>query len=98
MPFVLPPETFSPICWREIPAYVVGQKKFVARPQSHAVHLYNEMWRRHKLDKNRRYPATSVLNILRRHAGIENLDTEAPPSILSLTARRITQSLFRRAA
>jgi hypothetical protein len=95
---VLPQHTFSPIDWREIPKYVTGRKTFAIPANSHAVHLYNEMWRRHKLDKNRRYPRSSVLNILRRHAGITNLDTELPPSILSLTVRRISQSLFRRAA
>jgi hypothetical protein len=75
-----------------------GRKTFTVPDNSHAVHLYNEMWRRHHLDKHRLYPANSVLNVLRRHAGIETLDTELPPSILSLTTRRIAQTLFRRAA
>jgi len=96
--YVLPQHTFSPIDWREIPKYVTGRKIFSIPHNSHSVHLYNEMWRRHNLDKNRRYPGSSVLNILRRHAGIENLDTELPPSILSIAARRISQTLFRRAA
>ncbi|HEY2414343.1 MAG TPA: capsular polysaccharide synthesis protein [Pirellulaceae bacterium] len=96
--YVLPQHTFSPIDWREIPKFVTGRKTFAIPENSHAVHLYNEMWRRHHLDKHRRYPANSILNILRRHAGIETLDTELPPSILSLTTRRIAQTIFRRAA
>jgi hypothetical protein len=68
MSFVLPKETFSPIVWRDVPDYVRGTKHFVPSPQSHAVHLYNEMWRRNSLDKWSRYPQSSVLNVLYRYA------------------------------
>jgi hypothetical protein len=96
--YVLPQHTFSPIDWREIPKYVTGRKTFDIPENSYAVHLYNEMWRRHKLDKHRRYPANSVLNVLRRHAGIESLDTELPPSFLLRAGNALSRTLFRRAA
>jgi hypothetical protein len=97
---VLPPHTFSPIDWREIPRHVRGRKVFTIPTQSHAVHLYNEMWRRHKLDKWRQYPASSVLNILRRHAEINDIDTELPASYLSRAIAMFGQAIFaqRRAA
>jgi hypothetical protein len=68
MSYVLPEETFSPIFWRDVPDYVNGLKRFEPTPRSYAVHLYNEMWRRNKLDKWRRYPRTSVVNVLYRYA------------------------------
>ncbi len=66
MSYVLPTETFSPIVWRDIPDYVKGLKQFAPSTHSYAVHLYNEMWRRSRLDKWRRYPPNSVLNVLCR--------------------------------
>ena len=68
MSYVLPSETFSPIFWRDVPDYVMGIKHFVPSPRSYAVHLYNEMWRRNRLEKWQRYPTSSVLNVLCRHA------------------------------
>jgi capsular polysaccharide synthesis protein len=79
MPYVLPKETFSPIVWRDVPAYAQGEKLFAPSTHSYAVHLYNEMWRRNRLDKWRQYPPNSVLNVLRRHAqGVDEFDCGAP--------------------
>ena len=84
MKYVLQPETFSPIPWNEIPNHILGRKTFRPSMRSFAVHLYNEMWRRNNLDKWRRYPSTSALNVLRRYSGIpeESGTDEEPASIL----------------
>jgi Glycosyltransferase sugar-binding region containing DXD motif len=70
MHFVLPAEVFSPIVWHELPAYVRGKKRFQPLERSHAVHLYHEMWRRKKLNKWVRHGRHSVVEILKRHAGM----------------------------
>jgi hypothetical protein len=94
MSYVLRSETFSPIHWREIPNYVTARKTFVIPETSHGVHLYNEMWRRKKLDKWRRYSANSVLNILRRHVRIDDLDTELPPSLFARASASLWRSIW----
>ena len=80
MSFVLPKETFSPITWRDVPDYVRGRKLFEPPAKSYAVHLYNEMWRRNKLDKWKRYPPSSVLNVLRRYAKLGDEEYSVPAS------------------
>jgi hypothetical protein len=87
--YVLPPHTFSPIHWKEIPPFVRGRRPFSVPKNSHAVHLYNEMWRRNRLDKHRGFHPNSVVHILRRHAGIEGIAPELPRSLLLRTATRI---------
>jgi hypothetical protein len=84
MSYVLRPETFSPIAWHDVPDYILGRKNYRPSTKSYGVHLYNEMWRRNNLDKWRRYPSTSALNVLRRYAGLpeeQGADSE-PMSIL----------------
>lgn len=90
--YVLPQRTFSPIDWREIPKYVTGRKTFAIPTNSHAVHLYNEMWRRHHLDKHRRYPTTSILNILRRHSHTDDIDAQLLPSLVSRIAALVRRA------
>lgn len=63
--YILPEDTFAPIDWREVTTYVEGRRDFVPTARSRAVHLFHEMWRRNNLDKWRRYPSSSVLNVLR---------------------------------
>lgn len=92
--YVLPQHTFSPIPWREIPQQVTGRKRFTIPAESHGVHLYNEMWRRNRLDKWRRYPSTSVLNILRRHAHIEEPPPEPRLSLLDRLRTTLAQFLL----
>jgi hypothetical protein len=81
MSYVLPPETFSPIMWNEVPDYVRGEKLYTPGPRSYAVHLYNEMWRRNNLDKWGTYPPNSALNVLRKLAGVENEKPIARPTV-----------------
>ncbi len=76
--YVLDPVHFSPILWHEIPRYVRGKRVYVASPGSYAVHLYNEMWRRNKLDKERSYGPDSVLEILVRASGLAQRADLAP--------------------
>jgi hypothetical protein len=79
--YVLPKETFSPIDWRDVPDHVKGRKHFVLSSRSYAVHLYNEMWRRNNLNKWCRYPSSSVLNVLCRHAKLgEGMEYCGPSS------------------
>jgi hypothetical protein len=104
LPYVLPAENFSPIVWHEVPDFVRGEKIFVPSPRSYAVHLYNEMWRRNDLDKWGTYPSTSVLNVLRRYAGLEAEKPITRPTVPMQTIPMRRPSLlsqvwpFRRAA
>jgi hypothetical protein len=71
MRFVLPAETFSPIIWHELPDYARGKRRFQPQDRSYAVHLYHEMWRRKKVDKWRSHGPDSIVEILKRHTGVE---------------------------
>ena len=51
--FALQPEIFCPINWWDVPALVTGVTLLPAT--AHAVHFWNEIWRRNFLDKNARY-------------------------------------------
>jgi hypothetical protein len=77
MRYVLPSETFSPIVWHELPNYVRGKNRFVPDERSYAVHLYHEMWRRKKLDKWANHGPHSVVEILRRRAGMPARERQA---------------------
>lgn len=96
MGHVLPAEVFSPIAWHEVPQFVRGRKHFKPPAASHGVHLYNEMWRRNKLDKRALYPPTSVIEVLKRQAGFagQSFGAKPPTSI----ARRWLSHWFRRPA
>ncbi len=90
--WVQPPETFSPIVWHELPQYVRGKRQFTPGGASYAVHLYHEMWRRNKLDKWKNHGPRSVVEILKRHAGL-------PTSVADPTATGWARWLpWRRAA
>jgi len=94
MSYVLPADVFSPILWSDIPDYVRGDKVFVPSSQSHAVHLYNEMWRRNKLDKWGQYPPSSVLNVVSRREGIEEEEPMVRPSVPAETIPMRPPNLF----
>ena len=96
MSYVLPPEVFSPIVWSEVPEYVRGEKLFVRSPRSHAVHLYNEMWRRNNLDKWGRHPSSSVMNVLCRLTGIEEEEPMERPTVSIETAAPRQPGLLKR--
>lgn len=63
--FILKPETFCPINWWDVPTLVSGMTML---PEStHAVHFWNEIWRRNFLDKNARYDPLSLYERLKAH-------------------------------
>lgn len=63
--FTLNPEVFCPIAWWEIPTLISGLT--MLPPNAHAVHFYNEIWRRNFLDKNADYDPLSLFERLKAH-------------------------------
>lgn len=61
--FVKSPKTFCPIPWWD--ARLMTKTTFGLN-NSYAVHLWNEMWRQQKLDKNGDYPAGCLFEQLKR--------------------------------
>ncbi len=78
MHYVLPETTFSPLVWHEIPGFARGEKSFAPSPNSYAVHLYHEMWRRNRIDKWQSHGPNSALEILRRHASLDRSSDVCP--------------------
>jgi hypothetical protein len=63
---VQPPEAFCPVNWWAVDQYLVGSRgNEVNLSDSHAVHLWNEMWRRNGFDKNARHHPDSLYERLR---------------------------------
>ncbi len=63
--FTLSPEVFCPIAWWEVPALISGVTMLPAN--AHAVHFYNEIWRRNFFDKNADYDPLSLFERLKAH-------------------------------
>lgn len=63
--FALTPEVFCPIAWWEFPALVSGLTILPAN--AHAVHFWNEIWRRNFIDKNADYDPLSLFERLKAH-------------------------------
>jgi hypothetical protein len=62
--FVKPPETFCPLDW-----FAVQQDPLhcsVNSSESHAIHLWHEMWRRSGIDKNRTLSEDSIYERLKK--------------------------------
>lgn len=68
--YVLPSQVFSPIAFSEIVDHVRGHSRYDIPSDAYAIHLYQEMWRRNRLDKDREYPADSIYEQLRRRVGM----------------------------
>lgn len=62
--FIQDPVIFCPVNYFEIEKLV--QKKGLIPSKSFAIHLYNEMWRRNKMDKNKEYSGSSIYELLKR--------------------------------
>ncbi len=77
--YVLPPRVFSPIPFSEIVEHVRGRRRCDIPPDSYAIHLYHEMWRRNRLDKHQQYPADSIYEQLRRRVGMPAEDRRSTP-------------------
>lgn len=63
--FILKPDTFCPINWWDVPALISGVTLLPAT--AHAVHFWNEIWRRNFLDKNARYDPLCLYERLKAH-------------------------------
>ena len=63
--FMLSPEVINPFAWWEVPALVGGLTMLPSN--AHAVHFYNEIWRRNFLDKNADYDPLSLFERLKAH-------------------------------
>lgn len=63
--FMLAPEVCCPIDWWHVPALVSGLTMLPAN--THAVHFWNEIWKRNFLDKNADYDPISLFERLKAH-------------------------------
>lgn len=61
---VEPPGTFYPVHFSRVSALVTASGHIP--PYSHAIHFWNEMWRRRGLEKDGKYDETSVFERLKR--------------------------------
>ena len=77
--YVLPSRVFSPIAFSEIVDHVRGRRRCDIPSDSHAVHLYQEMWRRNRLNKYHEYPADSIYERLRHRVGMPEQDRQPAP-------------------
>ena len=63
--FMLSPNVICPIEWWQVPTLVTGLTMLPT--DAHAVHFYNEIWRRNFLDKNASYDRLSLFERLKAH-------------------------------
>ena len=68
MGHALPPEVFYPVAWWRTVDLVT--KPLEVGPESHAVHLWNEIWRHKGLDKDGSYPPDCAFESLKRRYGV----------------------------
>ncbi len=61
--YVVPPETFCPVPFFDVAAV---RSRPIDLRSAHAVHLWNEMWRRHGWDKNAACPEGCLFETLKR--------------------------------
>lgn len=61
--FALNPDVFCPIDWWRVPELISGMTMLPAN--AHAVHFYNEIWRRNFFDKNAGYDPLSLFERLK---------------------------------
>jgi hypothetical protein len=62
---MMTPDVFCPIDWSQLPALISGLTLLPAN--AHAVHFWNELWRRNFLDKNADYDPLSLFERLKTH-------------------------------
>ena len=63
--FMLTPDVFCPVDWWQIPTLISGLTMLPTN--AHAVHFFNEIWRRNFLDKNADYDPLSLFERLKAH-------------------------------
>lgn len=73
--YVAEPDVFCPVPFREWKTVLDPTGDMVSPAQCHAVHLWNEMWRRSGCDKNAAYPAGSFYESLKRRFNVVPADS-----------------------
>jgi hypothetical protein len=63
---ILAPDVLCPYAWWEV-AELIAPGVRLLPDNAHAVHFYNEVWRRNLLDKDARYDPLSLYERLKRH-------------------------------
>lgn len=63
---ILAPDVFCPYAWWEV-AELVSPRIRLLPDNAHAVHFYNEVWRRNFLDKNARFDPLCLYERLKAH-------------------------------
>ncbi|MGO1671161.1 MAG: glycosyltransferase [Sphingobacterium sp.] len=58
------PETFCPINWNEIDQFF--DENFLLETDSYTIHLWNEIWRRQKIDKFQKFHPRSMIEYYKR--------------------------------
>ena len=67
---VQPPEVFCPLPWWEWRRLIDGDDAVELPPESFAVHLWNEMWRRNEVDKDAAFDPRCLFERLKRNAAV----------------------------
>ena len=65
MNFVMSPDVFCPFGWWQVPEFITPAIRLIPET-AHAIHLYNEIWRRNFIDKDARYDPLSLYERLKR--------------------------------
>jgi len=63
-PYIKPPDCFCPVPYFNFES-LIGDKTVVLPDTAYALHLWNELWRRKKIDKNAKYPENSLYEIMK---------------------------------
>lgn len=63
--FIEPPITFCPINWNEIELFFINNRPDFSE-KTYTIHLWNEMWRRAKIDKNKSFHQNSVIEFYKK--------------------------------
>jgi hypothetical protein len=79
--FLVPPWVFCPLGWWEVSRFI-DDTPLELDEATLAVHCFNEMWRRSRLDKNASYGAQSPFETLKRHfdIGPHEMGTQYAPA------------------
>ncbi len=63
-PYLLSSEYFYPVKYMDVKD-LISKKSIALSPETYTVHFWNEMWRIENLDKNGKYPETSLFETLK---------------------------------
>ena len=66
---VMSAATFCPVPHFEWPELILPGRKLELPSDTYGVHLWNEMWRRNRAEKDEKYPDSSLYSLLKRQYG-----------------------------